>query len=102
MTKIYYPENGIFKEYGDKQKLATNHLSKTANYTNYTIPSDFVYKNYLNELPELLNNLKKESNDIYNKMYKISNDYGELEKTLIENIKVIEDFEIKRRDRMIY
>ena len=101
MTKLIYPEDGLYNKIKDSNNMAVNDLELSMQYTNFNIPADFNYRNYLLNLSNNLKNIKKEINLISDKI-KINDSY--LENTvndLVNSAKTIDKDKINLRENLI-
>ena len=102
MTKLVYPKNGIFNECKDDINSVITNLSNAISNCSFDIPYDFSYRSYLNNLNDKLNIYYDDIKNIKD-ILKSSNDrFENLEVTLLNDIKKLDDIKIKERDRMIY
>ena len=101
MTKLVYPENGIYKECRDNLESCSNNLSKTKGNCSFSIPSGFSYSGYLSGLGQVINKYLKESKSINYKLKETNDRFQDLSDDLEENTKKIVPIKVKERERMI-
>lgn len=101
MTKLNYPSEGIYRYCRDDFELCISNLSKVISTCNLDVPANFTYKNYLNNLPSLLNEYYKEIDSINSKLQKSNKNYDNLSDALSTSTNRMESLKIKERDRMI-
>lgn len=76
MSKIVYPEEtGVFVVVEHSVNDLTNKLTEALNQCSMTVPSNFGYINYLRSLPGLINDYKKEANEILVSAKNIDNNF---------------------------
>lgn len=96
-----YPTNGIYRCCKNHIESCTNHLSRAISNCNFDIPSEFVYKSYLNNIDNIIRDYYREITSINSKILKINNTYETLSSDLELDKKKIIVSKIKDRDRMI-
>lgn len=101
MTKLTYPNDGIYKYCKDNIECCRNSLYKSISGISLDIPSSFAYKSYLRNLPNVLTNYYKEINNINSKLQSSNNNYEVLSSELSSAINKMILIKVKRRDRMI-
>lgn len=101
MTKLTYPEDGIYKLTNSKIVDAKEHLSSAKKCCNFSVPSSFAYRTYLQNLDELLDDYEKQMNLVLEKVKKVSENYELLETDLENDAKTIERTKLKQRERLI-
>jgi len=94
-------KNGIYRYCRDGIEKSLSDLSRVIPNCDFDIPSNFVYKDYLENLGSNINNLYKELNKINSKLKEINAEYVQLEDDLIDSVKSLETVKIKERDRMV-
>ncbi len=102
MTKLKYPKNGISSLCSENINNCSIELNATLQYTDYTVPSNFKYRTYMNDLPNLLSSYVKELNSILNKINTSDLNYETCEIEMTENSKSFQEYRIEERDRAIY
>lgn len=101
MSKLHYPNNGIYKYCSDNLETCSKNLSTAASNCTFDIPSGFGYTSYLNGLYSDINKYIKEINSINSKLQKTNNNFETLETDLTNDLKKLTGIKIKERDRMI-
>ena len=101
MTRLKYPTNGLYKGLKTNMDNSLSMLSKACDTCDYSTPSNFKYKNYLNNLSTLLNNYKKEMSSIVSAIKKIDNNYEELDTELYNKAKALGNYEVENRERLV-
>ena len=101
MSKLSYPENGIYRYCQENLESCINNLSKAVSECSFNIPADFTYRNQLLSLRSDLGNLLKEAKSINYCLQKIDNNYERLSQELASGTKKMVAIKIKERERMI-
>ncbi|NLC48225.1 MAG: hypothetical protein GX758_02575 [Tenericutes bacterium] len=100
MTKIVYPNDGLYSKLKDDLELSLSHI-KTAYSIDYIVPGSFSGASYLQKLPSVIEGYYKEMKSISNKVQNTSNKIKNMEDDLLLNVKNTEGIVIKDRDRLI-
>lgn len=101
MSKLLYPNDGIYTYCKVHIESCANHLSQAISSCNFNIPEDFVYRNYLNNLDNVARDYYREISSINSRMLKTNNNFKTLSSDLKTNAKKMTTGKIKDRDRMI-
>lgn len=101
MTKLLYPEDGIYRLIKDEVYQLQEHLSNGLKYTDFNIPSSFYYKYYLNNLDNTLIAYKNELTSILEAAQKVNQNFEILEMDLNIKIKTLDNKKMQERERMI-
>lgn len=101
MSKLVYPNNGIYNYCENDIYKITSNLTSAMQNSVFDIPSDFTYVSYLRSLDNELNNYIKEINSIDSKLKQTNDNYELLEETLEDSTKKLVSMKINERDRMI-
>ncbi len=101
MTKLIYPNNGIYNYCRNDLENISSNLSNAIENCVFDIPNEFKYKAYLNNLNYLLSEYYKEINSINSKLRKTNDNYKILSDDLENDAKSLVAAKIKERDRMI-
>ena len=101
MTKIRYPKNGLSSVCRGNFTDCTTNLKKANDNTDYSIPSNFAYKNYMITLRDTMKKYVNELNAIGGKIAATTKSYEDLENDLIQKTKLIKPHEVKPLGRMI-
>lgn len=101
MSKLFYPNDGIYKYCRTDIESCSNNLNDAYNNCNLDVPSNFAYKNYLNSLDSVIRGYCNEINSINSKLERTNSNYDDLESELSINAKNMETVKIKDRERMI-
>ena len=102
MTKLVYPKSGIYIMVKNNIENCNNYLIKANSNCSFVVPSNFSYISYLRSLSSTINEFKKDLSEIDYILRDISNNYQNLEDSLLEYDSKFEVVKIKERDRMIY
>lgn len=101
MSKLVYPNDGIFKYCKNDIDTITGSLSKIISNCTFDIPSNFNYKSYLSNLGNVVSDYHKEIRSINYRLQCSNNNYETLENDLTNNVKKMSTIKIDERDRMI-
>ena len=101
MTKLKYPKNGLYSGVKANTDNSLSMLTKACNACDYSTPSSFKYKNYMNNLSTLLDGYKKEMNNIIAVIKKIDGKYDDLESDLYAKSKTLGNYKVEKRERLV-
>lgn len=101
MTKLIYPDVGIYNVTKSECSDSVSNLTKACNYIDYNCPRNFSYKEYMNNLKNVMCNYKKEIDSISNVIMESDKSFSNLEADNLQRIKSMDDFKFSERDRMI-
>ena len=101
MTKLKYPINGLYKETSPYIEDSTSFLQKALNTSSMSCPSNFAYRSYINNLPNTINGNVNGMKAIDDIISSISKEYEDLEVELTSKAKLIGDYKVNERERLI-
>ncbi len=101
MSKLVYPDDGIYKYCKNDIDVITASLSKVISNCNFDIPSNFTYKSYLNNLANIIGDYYDEIRSINYRLQRLNNNYEILETDLVNSTKKMGTIKIDERERMI-
>lgn len=101
MSKLVYPNNGIYNCSRNDIETVIGDLSRIISNCNLDIPSNFAYRSYLANLDSTIREYYNEIKSINYRLQHSDNNYETLENDLISNTKRMSTIKITERDRMI-
>lgn len=101
MSKLVYPNDGIYKYCRDDIDVLCRRLNKITLNCDFDVPSDFDYKDYLNRLGSIINGCYEEVKSINYKLQSSNEKFEKVEADSINDTKKMVVTKIKDRDRMI-
>ncbi len=102
MTKLNYPNDGVYKYCRQYSNSCANNLSRAMNSCSFDIPSDFTYRNYLYNLSGTFRQYYNQINNINERIQKSNDNIKILSSDLLNSVNKMTGIKIKERDRMIY
>lgn len=101
MYKFVYPKEGLYSYSRVNCESIISNLNKAYSKCSFSIPSDFKYKSYLNNLLNVINSYKIEMQKINDLIVSADNKYESLSNDLLTRVNNLDNCIIKYRDRMI-
>lgn len=101
MNKIIYPKEGLYIYCQVNCDNVENNLVKANSKCTFTIPEGFEYKEYLQNLSNVINQYKSDITEIDEILKLIDKRYEELSDAMDERIKLLEVSKIEYRERAI-
>ena len=101
MSKLVYPNNGLYPRCKVNTTRCTELLSSAISDCAFDIPSDFPQKSYLAGLSNTLSGYRNESSSIDQMIKSIDNSYVNLSDSLSSSEKRLSATKIIKRTRMV-
>lgn len=101
MTKLNYPQEGIYNVIKDNVYETKADLANAKKYCSFNIPYSFRYRSYLQNLDDLLLKYEKQMDQVLEKAKKVSQSYENLEIELNTSVRNIENPKLKAREKII-
>ena len=101
MTKLIYPNDGIYNCCGSEAEQCSSYLSRAISNCNFDIPADFDYKNYLSGLGEKLRGYRTEINEVRSTLKVTDRNFRALSDRSEDNASRLPASKIGKRDRLI-
>lgn len=101
MSKIVYPENGLYDLVDDSINDCINGLNDAVGRCTYSIPSNFSHLNYVKTLPGLLNGYISDAKAILASAKSCDNDFKFAGESIEAIIKETSVTLIDERDRLV-
>ena len=92
MTKLTYPKNGILNIISTELSDCKNNLNNASSNTDYSVPSDFSYYSFMDNLKTTLSEYSKEMSTIIRKITETNKVFEELELEMTSESKTISDY----------
>lgn len=101
MTKLSYPTTGIYNYYSSNIENCTRYLAQALSNSVFNIPSEFVYKQRLSNLDNVISGYCKEIGEIGTKLKYSNDNFESLSDDLVNAVEKMTISKVKERERMI-
>ena len=101
MSKLNYPANGLYILVKPHEERFNEHMSEAISNSNFDIPSDFQYKNYLDSLSDTLREYYSRKNEITSKIRRTDAIFSNISDVFTVRASRIITPEINKRERLI-